>query len=138
MPIVRSALLRRELIRQRTEHGLTREQVADDLEWSLSKIIHIERGTTQFSEEELDRLLDEYEIISTSQRLYLHSLHRDESEALSARATSATRLAGTIHTLISALIVATFMSHRHPHEPADDNSSHMARYRPLAGIAAAR
>jgi transcriptional regulator with XRE-family HTH domain len=47
------------------------------------------------------------------------------------------RVAVAAYSLSHALIVAAFMSHRHRHEPADENSSLLARYRPLAGVAAA-
>jgi transcriptional regulator with XRE-family HTH domain len=47
------------------------------------------------------------------------------------------RMAVAACALTSALIVAAFMSHRHRHEPADSSPSLVARYRALAGAAAA-
>jgi transcriptional regulator with XRE-family HTH domain len=47
------------------------------------------------------------------------------------------RMAVAACALTSALIVAAFMSHRHRHEPADGSPPLVARYRALAGAAAA-
>ncbi|HET6189986.1 MAG TPA: helix-turn-helix transcriptional regulator, partial [Trebonia sp.] len=43
-PVVLSALLRAELIRLRKESGLTQEAVAQNLDWSPSKLIRVEGG----------------------------------------------------------------------------------------------
>lgn len=43
-PVVQSALLRGELVRLRKDKGLTQDQVADDLQWSPSKLIRMESG----------------------------------------------------------------------------------------------
>ena len=45
-PVVQSALLRSELVRLRRDSGLTQEQVAEHMEWSPSKVIRIESGSS--------------------------------------------------------------------------------------------
>ena len=59
-PTVRQRRLRVELRRARDEAGLTQEQVADGLDWSLSKVIRIESGSVGVSTTDLKALLTLY------------------------------------------------------------------------------
>ena len=75
-PVVQSALLRSELIRLRKESGLTQEQVAEDLDWSPSKLIRVEGGRSSITKVDLDALLTTYGISSESHRERLQALNR--------------------------------------------------------------
>ncbi len=79
-PVVQSALLRSELIRLRKESGLTQEQVADDLDWSPSKLIRVEGGRSSITKVDLDALLTKYGVTSESQRERLQTLNRGARE----------------------------------------------------------
>jgi transcriptional regulator with XRE-family HTH domain len=79
-PVVQSALLRSELIRLRKESGLTQEQVADDLDWSPSKLIRVEGGRSSITKVDLDALLTKYRVTSESQRERLQTLNRGARE----------------------------------------------------------
>jgi transcriptional regulator with XRE-family HTH domain len=79
-PVVQSALLRGELVRLRKDTGLTQEQVAKDLEWSPSKLIRIEGGHSSIGKVDLDALLTNYGVTSTSTRERLHLLSRGARE----------------------------------------------------------
>jgi transcriptional regulator with XRE-family HTH domain len=57
---VRQRRLRVELRKARDEAGLTQEQVADHLDWSLSKMIRIESGAVNISTTDLKALLALY------------------------------------------------------------------------------
>ncbi len=80
-PVVQSALLRSELIRLRKESGLTQEQVADDLDWSPSKLIRVEGGRSSITKVDLDALLSKYRVTSESQRERLQTLNRGARES---------------------------------------------------------
>ena len=54
--------LRTELRRARAEVGLTQDQVAAAMDWSLSKVIRIENGTVSISTNDLRVLLNLYQI----------------------------------------------------------------------------
>src|SRR5690348_14280042 len=54
--------LRTELRRARSEANLTQEQVAQAMDWSLSKIIRIETGAAGISTNDLKALLSLYRI----------------------------------------------------------------------------
>jgi transcriptional regulator with XRE-family HTH domain len=54
--------LRAELRRIRMDAGLTQDQVAQAMDWSLSKLIRIENGSVNISTNDLKALLDYYEI----------------------------------------------------------------------------
>jgi transcriptional regulator with XRE-family HTH domain len=54
--------LRAELRSSRQESGLTQEQVADAMDWSLSKVIRIEAGSVGISTNDLKALLRLYKI----------------------------------------------------------------------------
>jgi transcriptional regulator with XRE-family HTH domain len=79
-PVVQSALLRTELIRLRKESGLTQEQVAQNLDWSPSKLIRVEGGRSSITKVDLDALLTEYGISSESVRERLQTLNRGARE----------------------------------------------------------
>jgi transcriptional regulator with XRE-family HTH domain len=79
-PVVQSALLRAELIRLRKDSGLTQEQVAQDLDWSPSKLIRVEGGRSSITKVDLDALLTEYGISSESHRERLQALNRGSRE----------------------------------------------------------
>jgi transcriptional regulator with XRE-family HTH domain len=59
-PMVRRRRLRGELRTARQEAGRTQEQVAAEMEWSLSKIIRIEAGSVGISTNDLKALLQYY------------------------------------------------------------------------------
>jgi transcriptional regulator with XRE-family HTH domain len=79
-PVVQSALLRTELIRLRKDSGLTQEQVAQDLDWSPSKLIRVEGGRSSITKVDLDALLTAYGISSESHRERLQALNRGARE----------------------------------------------------------
>ena len=79
-PVVRSALLRGELVRLRKDKRLTQEQVAENLEWSPSKLIRIEGGRSAVTKTDLDALLNQYGITSESTRDRLQALNRGARE----------------------------------------------------------
>ncbi len=61
-PLVQRRRLRAELRRARQEAGLTQESVAEEMDWSLSKIIRIETGSVGVSTNDLTALLRLYKI----------------------------------------------------------------------------
>ncbi|MBC6461711.1 helix-turn-helix domain-containing protein [Actinomadura sp. HBU206391] len=61
-PTVHQRRLRVELRKARDAAGLTQEQVASTLEWSLSKVIRIEAGAVRISITDVRALLQHYEI----------------------------------------------------------------------------
>jgi transcriptional regulator with XRE-family HTH domain len=79
-PVVQSALLRGELVRLRKEKGLTQEQVADQLDWSPSKLIRVEGGRSQITRVDLDALLQTYGVTSESQRERLRGYNKGAHE----------------------------------------------------------
>jgi len=79
-PLVQSALLRSELVRLRKDRGLTQGRVAENLEWSTSKLIRVEGGHTSITKVDLDALLGQYGVTSENQRERLHVLNRAARE----------------------------------------------------------
>ncbi len=61
-PVVQRRRLRAELRRARQEAGLTQETVADQMDWSLSKVIRIENGAVGISTNDLTALLRLYSV----------------------------------------------------------------------------
>ena len=61
-PLVQRRRLRTELKRARQASGLTQEQVAAEMDWSLSTTIRIEAGSSGISANDLMRLLRLYEV----------------------------------------------------------------------------
>jgi transcriptional regulator with XRE-family HTH domain len=78
--VVQSALLRDELIRLRKKRGLTQQRVAATLEWSPSKLIRVEGGTSSITKVDLDALLTRYGVTSESHRDRLQALNRAAKE----------------------------------------------------------
>jgi transcriptional regulator with XRE-family HTH domain len=62
-PAVQRRRLRAELRRERQQAGLTQEQVATAMDWSLSKVIRIEAGSVGISTNDLKALLRYYKIL---------------------------------------------------------------------------
>lgn len=79
-PVVQSAILRNTLIRLRKESQQTQEQVADDLEWSPSKLIRVEGGRSSITKTDLDALLTLYNVNSSEERERLQDLNRAARE----------------------------------------------------------
>jgi transcriptional regulator with XRE-family HTH domain len=61
-PVVQRRRLRTELRKARLEMGLTQEQVADAMDWSLSKVIRIENGSVGISTNDLKAILRLYKV----------------------------------------------------------------------------
>ena len=81
-PVVQRRRLRTELRKARQDAGLTQEQVADAMDWSLSKVIRIEAGTVGISTTDLKALLSHYQIDDpdlTSQLVALARAARERS-----------------------------------------------------------
>ena len=90
-PVVQSALLRAELIRLRVGvAGLTQERLAQDLDWSPSKLIRVEGGRSSVTKVDLDALLTEYGLTSESHRERLQALNRGSRERASGPPTAGT------------------------------------------------
>jgi transcriptional regulator with XRE-family HTH domain len=75
-PAVQRRRLRTELRRARLQAGLTQDQVAETMEWSLSKVIRIEAGTVGVSANDLKALLALYKIADEDQVASLLALAR--------------------------------------------------------------
>lgn len=61
-PVVQRRRLRTELRRVRLDAGLTQDQVATAMDWSLSKLIRIENGSVNISTNDLRAILAYYKI----------------------------------------------------------------------------
>src|SRR5947208_15414439 len=61
-PVVQRRRLRTELRKARQDAGRTQEQVAEAMDWSLSKLIRIEAGSVGISTNDLRALLALYQI----------------------------------------------------------------------------
>jgi transcriptional regulator with XRE-family HTH domain len=61
-PIVQRRRLRSELRAERDRAGYTQEQVANEMDWSLSKVIRIEKGDVGISTNDLRALLQLYNV----------------------------------------------------------------------------
>jgi transcriptional regulator with XRE-family HTH domain len=79
-PVVQSAILRSTLTRLRKERQLTQEQVAEELEWSPSKLIRVEGGRSSITKTDLDALLTLYGVLSDTERERLQDLNRAARE----------------------------------------------------------
>jgi transcriptional regulator with XRE-family HTH domain len=66
-PAVTRRRLRTELRRARLDAGLTQEQTARAMDWSLSKLIRIENGTNNISTNDLKALAEYYQISDEKQ-----------------------------------------------------------------------
>lgn len=79
-PMVQRVRLRTELKKARREAGLTQEQVASAMEWSLSKLIRIEGGTVSVSVTDLRALLAHYQVTDPKEVEALVALARAARE----------------------------------------------------------
>jgi transcriptional regulator with XRE-family HTH domain len=75
-PAVQRRRLKTELRRARQQAGLTQDQVAEAMEWSLSKIIRIEAGTVGLSANDLKALLGYYKVEDADEVASLLTLAR--------------------------------------------------------------
>jgi transcriptional regulator with XRE-family HTH domain len=75
-PTVGRRRLRSALRRAREDAGLTQEQVAAAMDWSLSKLIRIEAGTVSISTNDVKALLNYYQMTDGSQVADLVALAR--------------------------------------------------------------
>jgi transcriptional regulator with XRE-family HTH domain len=80
-PAVQRRRLRTELRRARLDAGLTQEQVASAMDWSLSKLIRIENGSVGISTNDLKAILQHYKIEEprTTELLALSRASRERS-----------------------------------------------------------
>jgi transcriptional regulator with XRE-family HTH domain len=79
-PAVQRRRLRAELRRARLDAGLTQEQVAAAMDWSLSKLIRIENGSVGISTNDLRAVLLHYKITDESRTAELLALSRAARE----------------------------------------------------------
>lgn len=79
-PVVQRRRLRTELRRARLDAGLTQEQVATAMDWSLSKLIRIETGTVGISTNDLKAILAHYKITDDRRTAELLALSRGARE----------------------------------------------------------
>jgi transcriptional regulator with XRE-family HTH domain len=80
-PAVQRRRLRAELRRARLDAGLTQEQVSTAMDWSLSKLIRIENGTTAgISTNDLRAMLQHYKITDKARTDELTALARASRE----------------------------------------------------------
>lgn len=63
-PTVRGRRLMREIIRLRTERGLSMERAASQIGWSTSKIYRLENGRSRITTDDLADMLDAYGVMS--------------------------------------------------------------------------
>ncbi len=79
-PVVQRRRLRAELRRARLDAGLTQEQVASAMDWSLSKLIRIENGTVNISTNDLKAILAHYKISDEQRTAEFLALSRGARE----------------------------------------------------------
>lgn len=79
-PAVQRRRLRAELRRARLDAGLTQEQVASAMDWSLSKLIRIEHGTVGISTNDLKAMLAHYKITDESRAAEFLAMSRASRE----------------------------------------------------------
>lgn len=79
-PVVQRRRLRTELRRARLDAGLTQEQVATAMDWSLSKLIRIENGAVGISTNDLKAVLAHYKITDEKRVAELLALARAARE----------------------------------------------------------
>ncbi len=75
-PLVQRRRLRAELKRARLHAGLTQESVAEEMDWSLSKIIRIETGSVGVSRNDLIALLRLYSVNDPEHVAHLTALSK--------------------------------------------------------------
>lgn len=74
-PLVRRRL-RTELRQERERAGKSQAEVAEEMDWSLSKVIRLEAGQVGISTNDLKALLDLYQIQDAERRTFFVSLAR--------------------------------------------------------------
>src|ERR1700689_4204887 len=79
-PAVQRRRLRAELRKARLEAGLTQDQVAVAMDWSLSKLIRIENGSVGISTNDLKAILRLYKIVEADRTSDLVALARAARE----------------------------------------------------------
>jgi transcriptional regulator with XRE-family HTH domain len=79
-PVVQRRRLRTELRKARQDAGLTQEQVAAAMDWSLSKVIRIEAGSVGISTNDLKALLLHYQLDDPDRTRELVALARAARE----------------------------------------------------------
>ncbi|HEV2373527.1 MAG TPA: helix-turn-helix transcriptional regulator [Streptosporangiaceae bacterium] len=79
-PVVQRRRLRTELRKARQEAQFTQEQVAVEMDWSLSKVIRIENGSVNISTNDLKALLRLYELTDDNRTEELVALARASRE----------------------------------------------------------
>lgn len=79
-PMVLRRRLRGELRTARIEAELTQEQVASEMDWSLSKLIRIENGSVRISTNDLKALLRYYKVLDSRRTNELLELARAARE----------------------------------------------------------
>jgi transcriptional regulator with XRE-family HTH domain len=112
-PAVQRRRLRGELRRARLDAGLTQEQVANAMDWSLSKLIRIENGSTGISTNDLRAILLHYKITdeaSTAEMLALARASRERSWWSTYREVASPRLIQLIEYEQAAYISRNYQS----------------------------
>src|SRR5689334_6204044 len=84
-PLLLRRRLRNELRAARLDSGLTQEQVAEAMEWSLSKMNRIEKAKTSISANDLKELLRLYDITAKDRAEELLALARGSRQARARR-----------------------------------------------------
>jgi transcriptional regulator with XRE-family HTH domain len=75
-PVVQGRRLRAELRKAREKAGLTQEQVAGAMDWSTSKVIRIEAGSSRITTNDLKALLRHLDIVDAQRTAELLALAR--------------------------------------------------------------
>lgn len=110
-PAVQRRRLRAELRRIRLDAGLTQDQVAAAMDWSLSKLIRIENGTVGISTNDLKAILAHYGITDekrTAEFLALSRGARDRSWWSGYRDVASPRLLQMIELEAASIITRNF------------------------------
>lgn len=79
--VVKLRRLRNDLRRARESAGLTQKQVADDLGWSISKVIRLETGAAKIMTADVMALLHEYRITDQERAERLLAVTRQREQA---------------------------------------------------------
>jgi transcriptional regulator with XRE-family HTH domain len=80
-PLMLRRRLRTELLTARTKKGLTQQQVAEAMDWSLSKMNRIEQAKTGISINDLRALLSLYDVTNKSQSEQLIGMARQAKQS---------------------------------------------------------
>ena len=80
-PLMLRRRLRAELLTARTKKGLTQQQVAEAMEWSLSKMNRIEQAKTGISINDLRALLSLYDVTNEGQTEQLIDMARQAKQS---------------------------------------------------------